>query len=247
MLLRLETPDAGEIRLDGVDVLAGEPRHASTAYRRRVQMVFQDPFASLNPVQSVLEHLETPLRRLLSLPAAEVRGRALSLMRDVGLEPADEIADRLPHSLSGGQRQRVAIARALASEPELLVADEPTSMLDVSIRTGVLELLSRLRRERGLSVLLITHDLASARTFADRIIVLFHGRIVESGPSRQLVATPSHPYTRSLIEALGSVRAAHGGSNPALAASRQASAMQADAVASDGATFPKTSPTTSER
>lgn len=207
MLLRLESPDAGAILLDGVDVLAAEPRGASRAYRKRVQMVFQDPFASLHPVHTVLEHLATPLRRLRGLGEEQVVAAAIALLRDVGLEPAEEQLERLPHSLSGGQRQRVAIARALASEPDLLVADEPTSMLDVSIRTGVLSLLSRLRRERGLSVLLITHDLAAARSFADRILVLHRGRIVEAGPSRDVVERPTHPYTRSLIEALGSVRA----------------------------------------
>jgi peptide/nickel transport system ATP-binding protein len=123
-------------------------------------------------------------------------------LRKVGLEPAEEYLERHPYELSGGQRQRVAIARALAVEPDLLVADEPTSMLDVSIRTGVLNLLARLKREQGLGIILITHDLASARYLADRIMVLYRGRIVEDGPSRAIVSAPAHPYTRALLASI---------------------------------------------
>ena len=174
MVLRLEQPDEGEVRLDGVDVLSREPRRASLAYRGRVQMVFQDPFSSLNPVHTIEHHLvrpllrhgralnpardvghhlERPLRRHRRAAPGEVRARALELLRTVGLEPAEDFIHRHPYELSGGQRQRVAIARALAVEPDLLVADEPTSMLDVSIRTGVLNLLVQLKRERGLAIL----------------------------------------------------------------------------------------------
>jgi oligopeptide/dipeptide ABC transporter ATP-binding protein len=222
MLVRLTRPDGGEIRLDGVDVLAQEPRGASLAYRGRVQMVFQDPFGSLNPIHSVAHHLERPLLRhgrvdglnparsvqghleppLRRTGKAALRERSLALLRIVGLEPAEEFLERHPYELSGGQRQRVAIARALAVEPDLLVADEPTSMLDVSIRTGVLNLLARLKRERGLGIILITHDLASARYLADRIMVLYRGRIVEDGPSRAIVSAPAHPYTRALLAAI---------------------------------------------
>jgi oligopeptide/dipeptide ABC transporter ATP-binding protein len=219
MLVRLSRPNGGEIRLDGVDVLAREPRGASLAYRGRVQMVFQDPFGSLNPIHSVAHHLERPLLRHGRFdglnPALDVEGhldsplrrggkarlreRAIELLRTVGLEPAEEMLERHPYELSGGQRQRVAIARALAVKPDLLVADEPTSMLDVSIRTGVLNLLARLKAERGLGIILITHDLASARYLADRIMVLYRGRIVEDGPSRAIVSSPAHPYTRALL------------------------------------------------
>ncbi len=202
LTLRLEAPDAGEIRLDGRDVLADEPRHASRAYRARVQMVFQDPFGSLNPVHSIAHHLARPLRLHGKANGDDVRARSLELLRTVGLEPAEDFLDRHPDDLSGGQRQRVAIARALAVEPDVLVADEPTSMLDVSIRMGVLNLLADLKRERGVSILLITHDLASAGYLADRILVLFRGRIVEDGPSKEVVDDPAHPYTRALLAAI---------------------------------------------
>lgn len=223
LVLRLESADGGEIRLDGEDVLAREPRRASLRFRGRVQMVFQDPFGSLNPVHNVAHHLvrpllrhgkslnpaipvadqlERPLRLLGQMTPAEARARATELLRTVGLEPAEEFIDRHPHELSGGQRQRVAIARALAVDPDLLVADEPTSMLDVSIRMGILNLLARLKKERRLAILLITHDLASARYLADRILVLFRGRVVEDGPSGALVGAPAHPYTRALLASI---------------------------------------------
>ena len=223
ILLRLEPPDAGQILLDGEDVLAREPRRASLAYRGRVQMVFQDPFGSLNPVHTVAHHLVRPLLRHgkglnpakdvgahLAVPLVlhqratpqSVRARALDLLRTVGLEPAEDFIDRHPYELSGGQRQRVAIARALAVDPDLLVADEPTSMLDVSIRMGVLNLLLQLKKERRLGILLITHDLASARYLADRILVLYRGRVVEDGPSAAVVESPAHPYTRALLASI---------------------------------------------
>lgn len=201
LLLRLSEPDAGEIRLDGVDVLARE-RRASLAYRARVQMIFQDPFGSLNPFHGIAHHLTRPLLRDGRCTPREARGRAVALLQAVGLEPAAEFLGRKPHELSGGQRQRVAIARALAVEPDLLVADEPTSMLDVSIRVGILNLLSRLKRERGLAILLITHDLASARYLADRVLVLYRGRVVEDGPAEAVVERPLHPYTRALLAAV---------------------------------------------
>lgn len=202
LLLRLESADGGEISLDGVDMLAREPRRASLGYRRRVQMVFQDPFGSLNPVHTVAHHLTRPLRRHGRATAAGALARGIELLQTVGLEPAEEFIHRHPYELSGGQRQRVAIARALAVEPELLVADEPTSMLDVSIRMGVLKLLANLKNERRLAILLITHDLASARYLADRILVLFRGRVVEDGPAADLVESPAHPYTRALLASI---------------------------------------------
>ena len=213
LVLRLDPPDGGEIRLDGENVLAREPRQASLGYRRRVQMVFQDPFGSLNPAHTVAHHLARPLLRHRRATKDQVRGRVADLLRTVELEPAEEFVDRHPYELSGGQRQRVAIARALAVEPDLLVADEPTSMLDVSIRMGILNLLMRLKRERQLAILLITHDLASARYLADRILVLYRGHVVEDGPSGALVQDPKHPYTRALLAAIAEV----GGTVPTLA------------------------------
>jgi peptide/nickel transport system ATP-binding protein len=203
LLLRLEPADAGEARLDGDDVFRREPRRASRAFRRRVQMVFQDPFGSLNPAHDVAHHLVRPLLRLApGVTARDARERALALLRTVGLEPAGEFLHRHPYELSGGQRQRVAIARALAADPELLVADEPTSMLDVSIRMGILNLLAQLKRDRDLAILLITHDLAAARFLAERIVVLYRGRIVEDGPAAAVVEAPAHAYTRALLAAI---------------------------------------------
>jgi peptide/nickel transport system ATP-binding protein len=228
LLMRLEPADGGEALLDGVDVFRREPGRASRGYRRRVQMVFQDPFGSLNPAHDIEHHLLRPLLRLRSLhPAHEVahqlrrpaprvdpadaagpvRARALELLRTVGLEPAEEFIHRHPYELSGGQRQRVAIARSLAADPDLLVADEPTSMLDVSIRMGILHLLAQLKRDRGLAILLITHDLASARFLAERIVVLYRGRVVEDGPAESVVGSPAHPYTRALLASIAELAA----------------------------------------
>jgi len=202
LVLRLEAPDGGEILMDGKDVLATEKRHASLAYRARVQMVFQDPFASLNPVHTVAYHLVRPLLRHRRAGRSDARAKAAELLHVVGLDPAEEFIDRHPYELSGGQRQRVAIARALAVDPDVLVADEPTSMLDVSIRMEVLNLLLKLKKERGLAILLITHDLASARYIADRILVLFRGRVVEDGRAEDIVTSPAHPYTRALLSSI---------------------------------------------
>jgi peptide/nickel transport system ATP-binding protein len=206
ILLRLERPDAGRILLDGEDVLTHEPARASLAYRRRVQMVFQDPFGSLNRTHDVAHHVIRPLLRHRQATKADARAKATELLRTVGLEPAEEFISRRPYELSGGQRQRVAIARALAVDPDLLIADEPTSMLDVSIRMDILTLLTELKTDRRLAMLLITHDLASARYLADRVLVLFRGRVVEGGPADELVQSPAHPYTRALLASIADVR-----------------------------------------
>ena len=210
IIARLETPTAGRLLLEGRDVLAEEPRRASSGYRSRVQMVFQDPFASLNPARTVGHALGRALALHRSAPGAggsavgraDRDGRAetaAGLLEAVGLSP--DLLGARPHELSGGQRQRVAIARALARNPEVLIADEPTSMLDAPLRAGILDLLRRLRQERGLSILLITHDLASARYLADTTAVLHAGRIVESGPTAELMEHPAHSYTRLLVSA----------------------------------------------
>jgi peptide/nickel transport system ATP-binding protein len=199
IVVGLEQADAGRIFLDG------EPGAARRSKGPVVQMVFQDPFASLNPAHPVRHHLERPLLLHRKATRRTVRAKCLELLETVGLAPAEEMIDRHPHQLSGGQRQRVAIARALAAEPDLLVADEPTSMLDVSLRAGVLKLLSRLKRERGLALLLITHDLVSAGTLADRIAVLSAGQIVEVGEAKRVIAAPMHDYTRALLSAVAVV------------------------------------------
>jgi peptide/nickel transport system ATP-binding protein len=208
IVARLEQADAGALKLDGADVLRTEPRHASLAYRARVQMVFQDPFASLNPVHRVRHHLARPLLVHGRARPTDVDARVLELLESVGLHPAADFVDRYPHALSGGQRQRVAVARALAAGPKVIVADEPTSMLDASTRVGVLDLLRRLTRERGIAILLITHDLATARHLADRVVVLAGARVVEQGPTAQVFTTPSHAYTRQLLEASRAARSA---------------------------------------
>jgi len=201
MLARLEKPSAGELCVDGVNVLKAEPRHASRGYRGKVQMVFQDPFGSLNPVHRI-EHFLT--RALVRHGRADGRKATQAVLRElmatVGLP--EQMLWSYPHQLSGGQRQRVAIARALAVEPEIILADEPTSMLDVSVRIGILNLMRRLRDERGISMLYITHDLASARYLADTTLVMYAGELVEGGDSVDVMANPQHPYTQLLLSAV---------------------------------------------
>ncbi|ALG30603.1 MULTISPECIES: ABC transporter ATP-binding protein [Glutamicibacter] len=198
LLTRMEKPSSGSI-----EVLDGQQRQVADAhYRRHLQMVFQDPFASLNPFHSIEHHLARPLRiHQRTAGKGQTYQRVLQMLERVNLEPAGQIAAKRPHELSGGQRQRVAIARALAPGAQVLIADEPVSMLDVSIRLGVLNLLARLQREDQLAVLYITHDLATARHFSDEILVLYKGRIVERGPSDEVILNPQHDYTRLLAQA----------------------------------------------
>jgi peptide/nickel transport system ATP-binding protein len=203
LIARLIAPTSGKIRFDGVDVLEKEPRGPSLHYRSEVQMVFQDPFGSLNSVHSIGHHLTRPLKiHKKTRGRGETRDAMHELLKTVGLEPAAAYASKFPHQLSGGQRQRVAIARALAPDPKLLLADEPISMLDVSIRMGILNLMERLKHERGLAYLYITHDLASARYIGDRTHVMYAGRMVEGAPSEELVSSPAHPYTKLLLSAV---------------------------------------------
>jgi peptide/nickel transport system ATP-binding protein len=199
MIARLTEPSAGQIVFQGHNVLETEPAGPSASYRSRVQMVFQDPFGSLNPVHRLGYTLERPLVNYGKVKDdSELPSRVESLLKRVGLSA--DFARKYPHEASGGQRQRVAIARALAAEPALILADEPTSMLDVSLRAGILALLRSLK-EQGVSFVFITHDLASARVFADRIVVMYQGEIVEEAPSAQLIEEPKHPYTQRLLEA----------------------------------------------
>lgn len=198
ILTQLEQPTSGEILLDGLAV----PTHRKglREYRRRLRMVFQDPFASLNPYHTIRYHLERPLLLHKVVAKAKVESEVLSLLDRVQLDPK-AVIDRRPHELSGGQRQRVAIARALAAQPDILVADEPVSMLDVSIRLAVLTLLAKLQKEENLGVLYITHDLATARYFSNEIIVLNQGRIVEHGAAEEVILHPQNPYTQELLKA----------------------------------------------
>ena len=208
LIARLIPPSAGEIRLQGQDVLKSEPRGASLAYRGDVQMICQDPFASLNPVHTIAYHLERPLRiHDNALTSRERRDQVAALLTTVGLIPAAEFVDKFPHELSGGQRQRVAFARALAVAPKLMLADEPISMLDVSIRMGILNLMDRLKAERGIAYLYITHDIASARYIADETIVMYAGHMVEGAPADELIQHPAHPYTQLLLSAVPDPRA----------------------------------------
>lgn len=200
-VIRLEQPTSGQIVVDGVDVLREEPRRASQAYRGKVQMIFQDPFGSLNPIHQVRHFLERAIRLHTRVGRREnLESKLGELMETVDL-PAN-LLDTHAFELSGGQRQRVAIARALAVGPKVILADEPTSMLDVSVRIGILNLMRRLRDEKGISMLYITHDLASARYVANRTTVMFAGELVESGLSTAVMDHPAHPYTQLLLSAV---------------------------------------------
>ena len=198
LLARLDTPTSGEVVLHGHAVTKARGRKLRE-YRRSVQVVFQDPFASLNPVHTIAYHLARPLRIHRRLARHDVDAEVMRLLARVQLPSTRQFAAKLPQQLSGGQRQRVAIARALAAQPTVLLADEPVSMLDVSIRLSVLNLLSDLVHDDGLALLYITHDIASARYFADTICVMYAGRIVESGPAEEVVSNPTHPYTELLV------------------------------------------------
>jgi len=203
LLARLYPVTAGQVLLHGQDVTAMHGRHDLLRYRSTVQMVFQDPFGSLNPVKTIAHHIMRPLT--IYRRPGEARGgmqQVHDLLQTVGLTPPEEVALKFPHQLSGGQRQRVAFARALAVQPEVILADEPISMLDVSIRMGILNMMAYLRDTRGVSYLYITHDLASARYIADETLVLYAGHLVEAASSDTLMDEPLHPYTRLLLSAV---------------------------------------------
>ncbi len=198
-LMGLEQTTAGSIRIAGQEVteLRGSELRAM---RRHIQMIFQDPYESLNPMMSIGDTVAEPLKvHGLIKNKQERQERVFQALEDAGLKPAGAFAHRLPHELSGGQRQRVVIAAALVLEPEVLLADEPVSMLDVSIRAEILNLLLELRQRRGISILLITHDLGTVGYVADRIAVMYLGRIVEIGPTLAILQNPQHPYTKALL------------------------------------------------
>lgn len=198
-LLGLERPSSGHITIAGQEI--NNLNHKGLrAARRHIQMIFQDPYESLNPMMTIGDIVAEPLVvHKLTDSKKERETRVVQALEDAGLKPASNFIHRLPHELSGGQRQRVVIAGALVLEPDVLLADEPVSMLDVSIRAEILNLLVELRQSRGISILLITHDLGTVGYIADRIAVMYLGRIVEIGPSLEVLQNPQHPYTKALL------------------------------------------------
>ena len=199
VVVKLTKQTAGRIVFDGKDVSTLWGTGALRPYRKRVQLIFQDPYETLDPKHTIGSFVEEPLLVGKRLPKAERRRRVHDALEAAGLRPAADFAARYPHELSGGQRQRVVIAGALVMDPELVVADEPVSMLDVSIRTELLRLMLELRRERGLTYLFITHDLAIAWVLADRIAVMYLGKLMEIGPAEQVIRAPRNPYTQALV------------------------------------------------
>jgi peptide/nickel transport system ATP-binding protein len=200
-IVALERASSGEIVVEGEPLPRHPGRRRLLAHRRRVQMIFQDPYASLDPLHSIGSTVGRPLRSFGIVPREQVAATVERLLDEVGLTPPREFLSRYPHELSGGQRQRVGIARALAASPSLIVADEPTSMLDVSIRLTIMNLLLDLQRRQGLSLIFITHDLASAQYMSDRVAIMYAGRIQEIGPTVEVMSKPRHPYTQLLREA----------------------------------------------
>ncbi len=197
-VVRMVQHESGSIRFRGTEIGTLSPKELR-AFRREIQIIYQDPYESLDPRFTVRDTIEEPLRVHKTVSGAAERERVVrDAMERAGLTPPELFLDRYPHELSGGQRQRTAIAAALALGPKLLIADEPVSMLDVSVRAGILQLLDGLRKG-GMGVLMITHDLSTAAHFADRIAVMYLGRIVEEGPARDVVRNPQHPYTKALV------------------------------------------------
>lgn len=197
-ILRMVDSTAGSILFEGKEI-AQEPERRLGSVRRAMQVIYQDPYEALDPRFTVRDTILEPLLvHMRGLSKTEREDRILDALETVGLMPPEVFLDRYPHELSGGQRQRVAIASALVIEPKLLIADEPVSMLDVSVRAGVLDLLDSLR-DRGLGIIMITHDLSTAASFADRIAVMYLGRIIEEGPADEVIRNPRHPYTQALL------------------------------------------------
>jgi oligopeptide/dipeptide ABC transporter ATP-binding protein len=208
LLATIYRPTSGEIYFQGKPLSAVKSRQDRLRYSGLAPMVFQDPFSSINPVFRVSHGVMRSLKlHRPELSRQERHEEALRVFGLVGLSPAAEVLQRYPHELSGGQRQRVGFAQALATQPKLILADEPVSMLDVSIRIGLLNLMVELRDSEGVSILYITHDLASARYVADRLIIMYAGQIAESGPVEEVLANPKHPYTQLLLSAVPDPRA----------------------------------------
>ncbi len=201
-MLRLVQPTAGRVEFQGRDITSLGERELRPL-RRRMQPVFQDPHAALNPAMTIGDAVAHPLLiQGLAHDRADARAKAAAMLERVGITPAGPFLDRYPEDLSGGQKQRIVLARALVTGPSLVVADEPVAMLDMSVRALVLELMGGLRKELGLTYVLITHDLATARLLCDRVAVMYLGRVVEIGPASTVLAEPRHPYTKALLEAV---------------------------------------------
>lgn len=201
LLMGLEDPTDGSVIFEGQDITHLNDNQRK-GLRRKIQMVFQDPYESLNPTQTIEEIILEPLQVHGIGDSAERNERVTKALEDAGLKPAETYMKRYPHELSGGQRQRVVIASALVLEPEVIIADEPVSMLDVSIRAEVINLLAELRITRQIAVIFITHDLGSVGFFADRVAVMYLGRIVEIGTMLEVLEKPRHPYTKALISVI---------------------------------------------
>ena len=200
LILRAIEPDSGKIFFEGAEVDSNSSNLKKL--RMQCQMVYQDPYDSINPRMKIFDIISEPLE-IHKIGTKEVRKKiVLDVLQQVRLEPANDIAKKYPHMLSGGQRQRVVIARALVVKPKMIIADEPVSMLDVSIRAEILELMSEIHNNNKISFIYITHDLATAKYFADRIIILYEGKIVETGNVNDVLTKPKHPYTKALIEAI---------------------------------------------
>lgn len=202
-LCQINKPTSGDILVNGKPLIAGTSRKQRKDKAKKIQMIFQDPFGSLNPVHTVRHHLARPLKlHQPHLNAKELNDKVIALLEEVGLTPARQTANKHPHELSGGQRQRVSIARSLAVGARFILADEPISMLDVSIRLGILNLMDDMKRKEGIGFLYITHDIATARYFAEKTAVMYVGHMVEWGESDEVTQNPMHPYTRLLISAV---------------------------------------------
>ncbi|NOH70160.1 ABC transporter ATP-binding protein [Vibrio pectenicida] len=205
MIAKMYAPNSGSIQYKGKDLESIRSRSQLMNFRKGVQMVWQDPFGSLNPTHNIFHHIARPLlihKKVTPINKQELKDRVYALLEQVGLIPAKETAEKFPHQLSGGQRQRINLARNIAVGAEVVLADEPTSMLDVSIRAGVLNLLEKMKFEKKMSLLYITHDIATARYIAEDLAVMYVGHMVEWGDTEEIIHHPQHPYTQLLISAV---------------------------------------------
>ena len=200
LILRAEEPDRGKIFFDGTEI--GEDASSLQKIRMQCQMIHQDPYASINPRMRVSDIIMEPLEIHKFGTKQDRKKMVLDALKEVKLEPVEEIFDKFPHMLSGGQRQRVVLARALVLKPKLIIADEPVSMLDVSVRAEILELMQELQQKHGISYVYITHDLSTAIYFGQKIAIMYLGKIVESGPIDDVLLHPKHPYTQALLDAI---------------------------------------------